>query len=450
MIKQLVINNLKGIKRKTKEFPEFFRAWRAWFFNNQAVKSSENLGRELGFNIREYDKKLAQFPVFVVTPPDAHYMTTFFDVSPMSPNNRMLCVTKVPFINRIPVPGDIAVVCSIDLTNGVCKEVYETVGWGAQLGANVQWADDEFIVCNDVVSNAVKGIKISTSTCKTEVLSGPIYGLDPQKEFSYSGDLELINAIIPGYGVPDPVFGKKRQIHKVSASEGIWKTSILSGESVLFMSISDIVSKLPEQDSVKGGTYYVFNTKVSKDGNKIFTVLFSRNIPFRAGWAVQLVSMDIDGQNIKLAMPDKIWSKGGHHPNWSGVDNKIIMNLKLNSKKMQFVEFDSDGSNIQPIAKGVKGSGHPSLSPDGKFLLTDAYVNDGFTDKEGFVPIRLIDLEKNIEIEICRIFTNNLDGPRRVDPHPVWIDNGKKIIFNAIINGYRQVLMADLSRLYDE
>ncbi len=448
MIKQLLVNNLKGIKRQLKEVPEFYRAAQAWFIDGKVTEMPEKVGDELSFKIRVYDETLSLFPVDVVTPPGEHYMTTFFDVNPISPDGDRLCVTKVPFIKRIPIPGDLASVCVINLNAGSCKTVYQTVGWGAQLGANVQWLDDETVVCNDVIDGVARGVRVNTLTLKYKVLDGPIYGLDVDKRFSYSGNLEMVNAIIPGYGVPDPIFGKTRQVDKISSTEGIWKTDLENGESKLFLSMEHIVSKLPMQKSVKGGTYYIFNTKVSADGAKIFSVLFSRNIPLRAGWAVQLVTMDIDGSNVKLAMPDKLWCKGGHHPNWCSSNGDLIMNLKLDGKNMEFVKFDASGENVRSIANGLKGSGHPSISPDGRYLLTDAYVKDGFTDESGLVPIRLIDLKDDNEIEICRIFTNKLDGPRRVDPHPVWIDGGKKVAFNAVIDGFRQVLIADLSRLY--
>jgi Tol biopolymer transport system component len=60
---------------------------------------------------------------------------------------------------------------------------------------------------------------------------------------------------------------------------------------------------------------------------------------------------------------------------------------------------------------------------------------------EGKVPIRLIDLETNSEIELCRVYTNKLEGPRRVDPHPVWSFNDNYIVFNAVIGGARQVML---------
>ena len=260
--------------------------------------------------------------------------------------------------------------------------------------------------------------------------------------------MEHINGLIPGYGVPDPKFRVPRQREKLSNVDGVWRTDLNTGSSELFLSINEIVSSIPDQDRFAGAVYQIFNVKVSNCGQKIFIVLFATNIKYRAGWSLQLVTCNIDGSDIKIAVSDSEWMKGGHHPNWSRFDNMITMNLKLDGKSMKFVQFDDCGEDKKIIAGGAKGSGHPSISPCGRYLVTDSYISEGFKDGDGNVPLRLIDLHTNEETTLCWIFTNNLDGPRRIDPHPVWSSQGDKIYFNGIYQGYRQVFMIDLSGLF--
>ena len=66
-------------------------------------------------------------------------------------------------------------------------------------------------------------------------------------------------------------------------------------------------------------------------------------------------------------------------------------------------------------------------------------------DSEGKVPIRLIDVQDETESFCSKIFTNKLDGPRRVDPHPVWTQESRKICFNGVVDGMRQVMISDFS-----
>ena len=64
---------------------------------------------------------------------------------------------------------------------------------------------------------------------------------------------------------------------------------------------------------------------------------------------------------------------------------------------MEFVTVRYDGSDLRVIAEGIPGSGHPSIHPNGKLLVTDAYVGRRIDYGDGTVPIRLIDLERRTE-----------------------------------------------------
>lgn len=446
-----IYSNLRAFKRSAKELPETARsiAWymkRRYSGNKGLIRSDEWKAPNMtSFQMRPFQASSNSYEVSVVSPCDGHYMTTFFDVPTVSPSGRFLAVTKVPFIDRTPLPGDLAEVCIIDLERSEVETVYQTAGWGAQLGANVQWGDDDdTIFCNDLCEGVGRGVRISRRDRSATYLEGPIYGLTPDRKYSYSGNIHLVNALIPGYGVPDSPFRRSVQLSKVSSTEGIWKTNLQTGAAELLISIESLTQDLVSQDYVRGGTYHVFNTKVSPCGTKLFTVLFSKEVPGKLGKFVQLVTMNIDGSNPKVAVTAEMWSKGGHHPSWTPSGDRILMNLRYPARKMAFVSFKADGSDMRVIADGHQGSGHPSLNRNERFLLTDSYISEGFIDTSGKVPIRLIDINSNIEEEVCRVYTNRLDGPRRVDPHPVWCSDGRSFIFNGVVNGFRQVMRCSI------
>lgn len=439
---QILINNLKYFKRKVKEAPELAREVLAHC--RGPIREWGDAARNVASPAIPYRLQDSTVPVFSVTPSSGHYMTTFFDVDPFSPSGRYLAVTQVPFIERIPIPGDKARVCLIDLIDGSCDVVHETTGWGAQLGANVQWGEtDDTLYCNDVVDGRGTGVRIDCRNGGSVPLGGPIYGLSPDKRYSYAPNIEYVNAIIPGYGVADPLTGKKRQSVPLSSTEGIWRTDLATGESKLLVSVKEIVDCLPGQEELAGSTYYVFNIKVNSSNTRLLAVLFSTGVRFRGGTPVQLITMKLDGSDIKLAMPDALWRVGGHHPNWTPDGEHILMNLRPKGRQMEFVRFKADGTGLETVAPGRKGSGHPSLDPTGRYLLTDSYVSEGFRNSQDDIPLRLIDLESNEERSLCWIHTKNLSGPRRIDPHPVWANDGSRVAFNGVVNGFRQVLIAD-------
>ena len=67
------------------------------------------------YNFEPYHSDTCTVPITKITPDDGYYVFTYFDVCPFSPSQRYLATTRLPFQNRLPVLGDTADVCVIDL-----------------------------------------------------------------------------------------------------------------------------------------------------------------------------------------------------------------------------------------------------------------------------------------------------------------------------------------------
>ena len=152
-----------------------------------------------------------------------------------------------------------------------------------------------------------------------------------------------------------------------------------------------------------------------------------------------------DGSEPHLALPWRTWAKGGHHLNFHPDSRTVTMNLVGADGKLYLMKFDVFGAKPTLLCGPVRGSGHPSVSPDGRYLVTDAYLGEPVAAADGTVPIRLVDLATGNEREIARVSTVTgerfKNGEFRVDPHPAWSRDGKSITFNAFEGGTRRVLM---------
>lgn len=447
MKKQDLINNLKSLKSSIRDSRELVRTsagvlTRRYFGADKLLP----LGEWIPAKRRSYVSGSDSCgKVEIVTPDNGHYMHTFYDVDPLSPSGRYLAVTRVPFIWRVPYPGDTAQACIIDLHEQKMMAVYNTCGWGTQLGANVQWgATDDTLYCNNVVNGVASGIEINLASLKARILEGPIYGLNPECTHSYAPNIELVNASQTGYGVPEPFFGKPRLAKDGEMNEGIWRTDLRTGTKDLFIRTRAIISAIPHQEELSDGTYYIYNVKVNASGTKLLVVLFTKGATGRMGWPMQLVTCNLDGSGIELPVPDSLWRLGGHHANWHPDSHHIVMNLRPDRKNMGFYTFGYDGSDLTRVAVDRKGGGHPSIERTGRYLMTDAYVSEGLANKKGEVPVRLIDLRTGVESAIEYIYTNNVTGGRRVDPHPVWTHRHGTVCFNGISDGKRQVFLGHL------
>ena len=82
-----------------------------------------------------------------------------------------------------------------------------------------------------------------------------------------------------------------------------------------------------------------------------------------------------------------------------------------------------------------RADGHPSISPDGRWLVTDTYP-----DKSRMSKIHLYDMNKDKIIRLGKFHQPfKYKKEMRIDLHPKWSWDGKKIFFESGHNGRRQL-----------
>lgn len=413
------------------------------------------LRQNIPLAFRSYRPDDSSVPIVCVTPPSGDFMHSFFDVCPLSPSGRYLAVTRLPFVWRYPAPGDLAEVCVIDLVERSLRAVHRTDGWALQLGAHLHWhpLSDRFLFCNERGGGGGAAVRLDLETGEVRRYAAPIYAMAPEGRYALSPALDLINATQQGYGVPEPLLGRRRLGRGgPSAEEGLLRLDLESGKAETLLSIADIVGPLPTASALRHATSYLFHVKIAPDGGRIFQVLRSLDLPDRPG-AVRssIVSFDPGGGDIRLALPHHAWDRGGHHPSWLPDGRRILMNLvPAGGDQLRFVTFGWNGGDLRELEGGRRGSGHPSVGPSGRLLVTDAYLNEGFGAADGLAPLRGIGIADGRELCLASLDCGppNLRA-RRIDPHPVWSRDGRRLVVNACIGGRRQVLLAELGGLLD-
>ncbi|MDH7570762.1 MAG: hypothetical protein QHJ73_14370, partial [Armatimonadota bacterium] len=121
-------------------------------------------------------------PVYCATPQLDGCFHRFFDTSPFSPSGRYLALTRLPFEDRLPRPGDTAEVVLVDLHTGESRVVAHTRGWDTQLGAQAQWgANDQQLFFNDMDTRRWRPFAVLTNpeTGERRALEGTVYMASP-------------------------------------------------------------------------------------------------------------------------------------------------------------------------------------------------------------------------------------------------------------------------------
>jgi hypothetical protein len=424
------------------------------------------------FKIRNFRHGRFLAPVKCLTPDDGFYLHTFYDVCPLSPNQQFLALTKFPYQGKTPRWGDEAEVCVVDILNETIQTVYKTKGWSFQLGANVQWGQNNTsIYFNDIIDNQPVCVKLNLDSGETKAYAGAKYDISPDDKYIISPNLLTMNIHQYGYAVPDRVHGKPDTFGMEDmVIDGLWQTNMETNEKTLLVKLTDFLPHVEGSDEDKAyykkSINYLFHSKYNKQGTKISQVF--RGLINEEGRDASLFTMNADGTGIKECLSREKWNQkakfggSGNHPNWHLDGEHIVMNCIptwLAYENMQLCQFKFDGSDFKVLSEQHLGSGHPSINADSSYLLADTYPKQEWVaSAEGEIPIRLINLKTDHEQMICLIGTNvgndwkaykkgETGSHYKLDPHPVWSRDYKKVIFNGAPEGRRQVYLADLSEI---
>ncbi len=404
--------------------------------------------------------------VYQVTPDDGFFANTYYDICPFSPSQRYLALTKFPYQDRITKLGDVAEVVIIDLQEQSMQTVYQTKVWGYQLGANLHWGiSDRFLYTNDLLNGHFACcIQIDLITGETKAFDGPVYDLDAGGGTAIGPHLEFMNNSQYAYATPSPdpaLLEFQKLADGAAESDGLWHTSLDTAKTKLLLPLSNVVPFIEGHERDQGAAYYFFHTKYSPQADAIMLVVrypvlksiqngtpkYQRN--------PTLLICDRHGENIRQLISRDQWRMGGHHPNWHPNNYQIVMNLNpkwLGVNELRFCAIDVRDGNVSLLAEQIMGSGHPSIDRTGRYLISDCYPFEPMASGNGEIPIRLIDLNGQEEETICTMYTDlgskykmaRYWGPSKLDAHPVWSRDGKKVCFNGAPNGTRQVFVADL------
>jgi hypothetical protein len=401
-------------------------------------------------------------PVHCVTPGLPGAIHRFYDSSPFSPSGRYLAVTRLPFEDRLPRPGETADVVVIDLDTAECRKVAATRGWDTQLGAQVQWgADDRTLLYNDVDTATwlPYGVRVDPLGDEQRRLGGTIYAVSPDGRWSASPCLRRVGRTQRGYGVVVPP-SRVPENRGAAADDGIWLTDTETGETRLLASIAAVFEEAfapGQRERYGGGDFYGFHVKWNPQGSRLLFVLrwIPRTmLPWRRKKShrrLNVITLDAAGRQARIAVPDTLWRKGGNHPNWCPDGDHLLMNLNTDGEGIRFARVRYDGSGCAALSRKVPGSGHPTLHPDGRHVLTDAYPHEPVAYGDGTTPLRWVRFADDAETALVRIRTRSDHEARasalRIDPHPAWDRSFRRVAFNACPDGRRHVFVADLDSL---
>lgn len=407
----------------------------------------------------------ALVPVWNLTPRLRGCFHRFFDTWPISPSGRYLAVLQMPDEFRLNRPGESAAVVLVDLHTGEHRIVAQTCGWEVQMGANINWGkDDHTLVFNDVDTQTWTPMLVRLDPLRggCEKIPGGVYHVSPDGRYAASASLHKMRRTQNGYGVllPDehvPINAG------VKDDDGLYLTDLETGQRKLVLSLAEAAKVIDhwEDRPIDDWNVYGFHSKFSPDGQRLIFTIRRGLADAMAPWhnigggktlRFDVLTCKLDGSDVHNAVPAPRWLHRGHHINWFPDSESLSMNLGGFGDSLRFVRVRYDGHGLGPILEHVRGTGHPTVHPSGH-ILTDTYHHETpYAHEDGTTPLRWVDMKTAAEREVVR-FSSSVqpmnDGALRVDPHPAWDPGNRWVVFNAVQDNSRTVMLADMARLVD-
>lgn len=412
----------------------------------------------------DYEPKV---PIYCVTPNMDGVMHRFFDTSPFSLSGRYMALFRLPDETDVPKPGDKGDIVIVDLEEGTEKIVADSAGYEPQLGANINWGeDDDHVIYNDVdtVTWEHYGIRLNWKTGEKIKLEQGVYHVSPDGLEACTGNPTCKWRTQSGYGVLIPEEMTKT-VSVISEDEGLFIIDTRTGESKLLLSMKEIFESCYDEAYIKeksDGECYLFHSKYSPSGDKI--MFSTRWIPSsqhnmknnicKDEMRFIIFTCDRDGGNLQVAVAEEHWLNGGHHTTWHPNEKLLTMNIRKDWDDMKFATATLDGQNVKAMFDHISGSGHPTVHSSEKFLITDVYAHGPMVYGDGTAPLRLIHLPSGEEEVLARIPVETpyqkKDIALRVDPHPAWDRINRYVAINVFMDGTRRVCVMDMKKYIDD
>jgi len=345
--------------------------------------------------------------------------------------------------DRLPVPDEEADLCVIDLKERTIRTVWRTSAWGFQTAAHQMWGGtDKHLYFNDKRDGRPVGVRLDVETGEATYFEGTIWQISPDETCAISPCLIRCNLTQKGYSLSVSPEEQLTNTEQASPDDGLYRIDLESGRKSLLVGLADVWEAIPNKGELKDANLYAFHMKFNPQGDRILLVV--RALPREGKYHPMLLTCRSDGSALGVILPSNKWTGG--HPIWHPNGQKVLMNLRVEDQ-MRFCLIDADTGEIEVLITEPPGGGHPSISADERFLVTDTFHFPAEDKKTRAATIRLVDLEAKTWRDLCTAESpfDPEEFTLRIDAHPAWDPQCRRICFQAAPKGKRQIFVVDPS-----
>ncbi len=310
--------------------------------------------------------------------------------------------------------------------------------WNYQQGSMLQWLSDDTVIYNYVKEDNLISKSYNIVTKVYSTYSAPIQSVSQEKNFSITLNYKRLYKLRKQYGYKKKVLNYNK--NQDANDDGVFRIDFKTNKVELIISIRKLFEFL-DITNVNVSKAKINHIILSPDSTEFIFMLrwFTRNGKFSA-----LFVSDIYGNNIRVLMNDRMVS----HYSW--IDNEHIIvwgRTKENNDRYYKINVNNNKTTI--VGKDcldVFGDGHPTVSPNKEWILTDTYP-----DKSRIRHLVLYNIKSEKKYLIGSFFSPfKYNWDNRVDLHPRWSPDGKKVSVDSSHNNKRENYIINVEKILKE
>ena len=396
----------------------------------------------------------------------------YHDLCPWDSSGRYLlsCATDAPA--RPLRPDDTAFIGCVDLEDdNTFRMIAEVSAFNWQTGCRAQWLQGHGheLIFNTAQDGIQRATIANMSTGDQRHLPAPIYQIAPDGMSGVTMNFTRLRNNLPGYGYYhlSPFDGPMDE-------DGLIAISLADGAPEVLISLAALASHQP-REGMADASHWVSTATYSPDGSKI---AFLHRWKAPSGGTGELVRkarrllgpLEVPLKRLVLSLPPQLRATAFPHHSRLYCINADGSNLRLLADEDMVSHFcwygaqtvlawsyhaeTGDRYHLYNVATGDRDSidsalfdsdGHPWVSPDGRWFVTDTYP-DGKSQR----TLALYSFVDGSRINIGRFYSPpQLRDTVRCDLHPRWNHSGGRICFDSAHEGARQVYVMDVDGIVD-
>ncbi len=311
--------------------------------------------------------------VYKVTQPPGEHKHAYHVYCPWSPDDSHLLMARY---NRTATEADM---CVMDAASGEIRVVGQTCRWECHNAARQQWLGNTNQIIyplQDAASRAAEGggaegaedsgtqFAIVNADGTGERVLNTEAGITAH--FCTPDGRSMVGGTPLDSLFPEDAIAPRHD-------KGLLRIDTETGEQKLILSIEQALALIPEAKTADQCHLYMKMFIVHPRLNRVLFNLTNTYWELDGAEPIirRIISVGLDGSD-----PAYI-GQIAHHPNWHPTENRVIANAKDCNDKLRFVLYPGDGKGFVNYVPATKGAGHPTFSPDGNLICTDAAGAEG-------------------------------------------------------------------------